>query len=73
MARARGLAVLVITADEAFARAAADRVLAVSAATGELTDRSGWRRFLRGMLTCRIRRGLAPDSRVPSPDARSTA
>jgi ABC-type transporter Mla maintaining outer membrane lipid asymmetry ATPase subunit MlaF len=46
--RARGLAGLVITADEAFARAAADRVLAVSPATGELHDRSGWRRFLPG-------------------------
>ena len=44
--RARGLAGLVITADEAFAHAAADRVLAVGAATGELKDRSGWRRFL---------------------------
>ena len=45
-AKTRGLTALVITADEAFARAAADRVLAVSAATGELSDRSGWRRFL---------------------------
>jgi ABC-type multidrug transport system ATPase subunit len=45
--RARNLTGLVITADDAFARAAADRVLAVSPATGELTNRSGWRRFLR--------------------------
>ena len=45
-ARARGLAVLVVTADEAFARAAAGRVLALSAATGELKERAGWRRFL---------------------------
>jgi branched-chain amino acid transport system ATP-binding protein len=48
IARTRGLAVLVITAEDAFARAAADRVLTVSAATGELKDRSGLRRFLPG-------------------------
>ena len=48
IARARKLAVLVVTADEAFARAAADRVLALSAATGDLKDRSGWRRVLPG-------------------------
>jgi ABC-type transporter Mla maintaining outer membrane lipid asymmetry ATPase subunit MlaF len=48
MMRARNLAGLVLTADDAFARAAADRVLAVSPATGELRDRSGWRRFLSG-------------------------
>jgi branched-chain amino acid transport system ATP-binding protein len=49
IARARGLAVLAVTADEAFARAAASRVLVVSAATGELKDRSGLRRFLPGV------------------------
>ena len=48
-ARARGLTVLVITAEDAFARAAADRVLTVNAATGELKDRSGWRGFLPGV------------------------
>jgi ABC-type polar amino acid transport system ATPase subunit len=42
----RKLAVLVITAEDAFARAVADRVLTVNAATGELKDRSGWRGFL---------------------------
>jgi len=45
-ARARGLTALVITAEDAFARAVADRVLTVNAATGELKDRSGARRFL---------------------------
>jgi ABC-type branched-subunit amino acid transport system ATPase component len=47
IARRRQLTLLALTTDEAFARAAADRVLAVSPATGELSDRSGWRRFLR--------------------------
>lgn len=47
VAKARGAGVLVLTADEAFARAAADRVFAVSAATGEVVDRSGWRRWIR--------------------------
>jgi hypothetical protein len=45
---ARRLAGLAITADEPFARAVADRVFSVSAATGELIDRTGWRRFVSG-------------------------
>lgn len=44
-AQARGMAALVLTADEKFARAAADRILAIDAATGDLKDRTGWRRF----------------------------
>jgi ABC-type uncharacterized transport system ATPase subunit len=45
LARARGMAVLALTADEAFATAVADRVLALDAATGQLRARSGWRRL----------------------------
>ena len=45
LARARGMAVLALTADEAFATAVADRVLALDAATGQLKPRSGWRRL----------------------------
>jgi ABC-type transporter Mla maintaining outer membrane lipid asymmetry ATPase subunit MlaF len=48
VARGRGLTLLALTADDAFGRAAADRVLAVNPATGALTDRSGWRRMLPG-------------------------
>jgi ABC-type uncharacterized transport system ATPase subunit len=43
LARARGMAVLALTADEAFATAVADRVLALDAATGQLKPRNGWR------------------------------
>lgn len=49
IARARRLTVLAMTADEAFARAVADRVLTINAATGDLKDRSGWRRILPGV------------------------
>jgi ABC-type uncharacterized transport system ATPase subunit len=45
LARARGMAVLALTADEAFATAVADRVLALDAATGQLKPRNGWRRL----------------------------
>jgi len=48
LATARGLAVIALTADMAFARAVADRVLVLAAgATGDLNERSGWRRWLR--------------------------
>jgi ABC-type uncharacterized transport system ATPase subunit len=48
LATARGLAVIALTADMAFARAVADRVLVLAAgATGDLKERSGWRRWLR--------------------------
>jgi ABC-type glutathione transport system ATPase component len=41
----RGIAALVLTADHAFARAAADDVLVLEPATGTLTPSSGWRRW----------------------------
>ena len=41
----RGMASLVITADRAFARAAADDVLVHEPATGRLTPLGGWRRW----------------------------
>ena len=48
LAKTRGLAVIALTADMAFARAVADRVLVLAAgATGDLKERSGWRRWLR--------------------------
>ena len=47
LATARGLAVIALTADMAFARAVADRVLVLAGATGDLKERSGWRRWLR--------------------------
>jgi D-xylose transport system ATP-binding protein len=43
----RGLAALVVTADLAFARAAAQEVLALQPATGELKPLKGWRRWLQ--------------------------
>jgi ABC-type lipoprotein export system ATPase subunit len=46
VARRRRAAVVAATADEAFARAAADRVLMLEAATGRLTERRRW--FRRG-------------------------
>jgi ABC-type lipoprotein export system ATPase subunit len=39
----RRLAMIVMTADETFARAVSDRVLTLKPATGELTPASGWR------------------------------
>jgi polar amino acid transport system ATP-binding protein len=47
LAKTRGLAVIALTADMAFARAVADRVLVLDGATGDLKERSGWRRWLR--------------------------
>jgi ABC-type methionine transport system ATPase subunit len=47
MAKTRGLAVIALTADMAFARAVADRVLVLDGATGDLKERSRWRRSLR--------------------------
>ena len=47
VASARGLALLVLTADPVFAAAVADRVLVLSPATGEITQAArGWRRWL---------------------------
>jgi ABC-type lipoprotein export system ATPase subunit len=43
IAKRRHLAMVVMTADVRFARAAADRALTVRAATGELTPIGGWR------------------------------
>jgi ABC-type lipoprotein export system ATPase subunit len=49
LARARGMALLALTADERFANAVAETVFALDAATGRLTPRGGWRRlFGRG-------------------------
>lgn len=47
VAGSRGLSLVVLTADESFARAAAARVLALDPATGALRERSGWRRWFR--------------------------
>ena len=41
----RGIAALVLTADQAFARSAADDVLVLEPATGTLKSSSGWRRW----------------------------
>ena len=46
LAKARSMAVIALTADEAFANAVADRVLALDPATGHLQARGGWRRWL---------------------------
>jgi ABC-type transporter Mla maintaining outer membrane lipid asymmetry ATPase subunit MlaF len=43
--KSRGMALLVLTADEEFARAAADEVLVLHPATGTLKSSSGWRRW----------------------------
>jgi ABC-type transporter Mla maintaining outer membrane lipid asymmetry ATPase subunit MlaF len=42
---ARGMAALVLTADQQFARVAADEVLVLHPATGTLKSSSGWRRW----------------------------
>jgi ABC-type transporter Mla maintaining outer membrane lipid asymmetry ATPase subunit MlaF len=47
LARTRGMAVIALTADEAFANAVADKVFALDAATGQLKARGGWRRPFR--------------------------
>jgi polar amino acid transport system ATP-binding protein len=47
LATTLGLAVIALTADMAFARAVANRVLVLDGATGDLKERSGWRRWLR--------------------------
>jgi polar amino acid transport system ATP-binding protein len=47
LAKTRGLAVIALTADMAFARVVADRVLVLDGATGGLKEQSGWRRWLR--------------------------
>ncbi len=44
-AAARGLAVLALTEDAAFATAVADRHLRLAPATGEISEGRGWRRF----------------------------
>jgi ABC-type glutathione transport system ATPase component len=41
----RGIAALVLTADQGFARRAADDVLVLEPATGTLHSSSGWRRW----------------------------
>ena len=45
LAKARGMAVVALTADEAFANAVADKVFTLDAATGRLKARGGWRRW----------------------------
>jgi len=47
LAKARGMAVVALTADEAFAGAVADKVFAFDAATGQLKARGGWRAWWR--------------------------
>ena len=47
LAKGRGMAVIALTADEAFANAVADRVFTLDAATGQLKPRGGWRRLFR--------------------------
>ncbi len=47
VARARALAVLVLSAHDYFARLVSKRVYRLDGATGRLRDRSGWRRWLR--------------------------
>jgi ABC-type transporter Mla maintaining outer membrane lipid asymmetry ATPase subunit MlaF len=47
LAKARGMAVMALTADEAFAIAVADKVLALDAATGQLRARRRWRAWWR--------------------------
>jgi ABC-type transporter Mla maintaining outer membrane lipid asymmetry ATPase subunit MlaF len=43
--KGRGIAALVLTADQGFARSAADEVLVLEPATGTLKPSSGWRRW----------------------------
>ena len=45
LARARSMAVIALTADEAFANAVAERVFTLDPATGQLKARGGWRRW----------------------------
>jgi ABC-type transporter Mla maintaining outer membrane lipid asymmetry ATPase subunit MlaF len=47
LAARRGMALVALSADPAFARAVAGRVYVLDGATGELRDRSGWRRWTR--------------------------
>jgi len=47
LAKARRMAVVALSADEAFAGAVAERVVSLNGATGELETRRGWRRILR--------------------------
>jgi ABC-type polar amino acid transport system ATPase subunit len=47
LAKARSMAVIALTADETFANAVAERVLALDAATGQLKGRGGWRAWWR--------------------------
>ena len=47
LAKARGMAVLALTADTSFAKAVADTVFALDAATGQLKARGGWLRWFR--------------------------
>jgi ABC-type polar amino acid transport system ATPase subunit len=46
LARARGMAVIALTADEAFAAAVADTIFTFDSATGQLKARGGWRRWI---------------------------
>jgi ABC-type polar amino acid transport system ATPase subunit len=46
LAKRRGMAVIALTADEAFAGAVADKVFTLDAATGHLKLRGGWRRWI---------------------------
>jgi ABC-type transporter Mla maintaining outer membrane lipid asymmetry ATPase subunit MlaF len=48
LARSKGVALIALTADEAFADAVAERVFALVGSTGELKPRGRWRRWLRG-------------------------
>ena len=47
VARARGMAILALTADRSFAKAVADTVLALDAATGQLKARGAWFSWIR--------------------------
>ncbi len=47
LAKARGMAVLALTADTAFAKAVADTVFALDAATGQLKPRGAWLSWIR--------------------------
>ena len=47
LAKARGMAVIALTADEAFANAVAGKIFTLDAATGHLKARGGWRKWWR--------------------------
>ena len=47
LAKARGMAVLALTADKSFAKAVADTVFAFDAATGQLKPRGAWLSWIR--------------------------